>query len=71
MSTTRESCFECSYVSDVDRRTALVRAWSAADAERAFRDVLAEEGVREPGDIVVTGIGARREATRPTRHMAH
>jgi hypothetical protein len=54
MTRTREAFFECSFTSGEASRTAHLRAWSAAEAEELFREVLAEEGVRADGRIVVT-----------------
>jgi hypothetical protein len=54
MTRTREAFFECSYTSGEASRTAHLRAWSAAEAEELFREVLAEEGVQADGPIVVT-----------------
>lgn len=57
MATEREAFFECSFTSAHDHRTAHVRAWTAEEAEDLFRDILLEDGVREPGSIVVAPEG--------------
>lgn len=65
----RETFFECSFTSGYGRRTAHVRAWSAAEAERMFREDLAEEGVDAAGTIVVAG-GHERRSSRVARKTA-
>lgn len=56
MSMTRESFFECSCGSEGQRRTAQVRAWTASGARRLFLDLLAAEGIRDPGKVTVTQV---------------
>ncbi len=74
MAMTREKFFECTFHSEVHHETALMRAWTAADAKRAFLDLLAEEGIREAGAVSVTPVRpqapvlpARMQALQP-RH---
>ncbi len=56
MATTREQFFECSFQSEEHRRAVHVRAWTAADAKRMFLDLLAEDGIQEPGKVSVTPV---------------
>jgi hypothetical protein len=54
MTGSREVFFECSSALEGELRTALVSAWDPQQAEVMFRDMLAAEGVNDPGEIVVT-----------------
>ncbi len=63
MSQSREAFFECSYTMGEERRTAHVRAWTASEAEKLFREELAAEGVPARGPIVVA---PERRAVRVT-----
>ena len=77
MTRTRETFFECSFSSGDAFRTAHVRAWNAAEAEKVFRQVLADEGVEESGTIVVAARDERRASrfdagpARARRSLAH
>ncbi len=56
MSMMRESFFDCAWVSDGQKRTAQVRAWTASGARRVFLDMLAAEGIQDPGRVSVTEV---------------
>jgi hypothetical protein len=58
--TSRESFFECRFVSPRGLRTALVRAWDEREAERAFRETLQDEAPGERGSIEVARTGGGR-----------
>jgi hypothetical protein len=50
---TRESFFECVLAQDGNEYRFHVRAWTAEEAEQHIRASLRENGVREPGTLVV------------------
>jgi len=58
----RETFFECSSTVEGECRTGVVRAWNAEEARAAFREMLAVEGVTEPGAVIVRR--PRRDAKR-------
>jgi hypothetical protein len=60
---TREIFFECSSAFRGDVRTAVVRAWSADEAEIMFRDLLKAEGVTEAGLVTVERLSARAQSS--------
>ena len=60
--TSRETLFECTLESATGSPCVLVRAWSVAEADEVFREMLAAEGVTGPGEISVRPLG--REAER-------
>jgi hypothetical protein len=59
----REAFFECTLASK--RRTTLVLAWSATEAKLEFKDLLAVEGVRRPGPILVKSLSERSASPKP------
>ena len=50
---TREDFFECVFAPDRNEYRFHVRAWSAEQAEVHFRASLRENGVREPGTLLI------------------
>ena len=66
MSTSRESWFECRFVSEEGEWVSFVRGWDAAMAEAAFRDELGESlAAAKRGCIRVAG-----PVTSRTRHLS-
>ena len=49
----REKFFECVFAPDRNEYRFHVRAWSAEQAEAHFRASLRENGVREPGTLLI------------------
>jgi hypothetical protein len=49
----RERFFECVFAPDRNEYRFHVRAWSAEQAEEHFRASLRENGVREPGTLLI------------------
>jgi hypothetical protein len=58
MTESREAFFECSSKLEGELTTALVSAWDPEQAENMFREMLAAQGVSDPGEIVVTRLAA-------------
>jgi hypothetical protein len=58
MTESREDFFECSSVLEDEPRTALVCAWDVEQAEVIFREMLAAQGVGDPGEVVVTRLAS-------------
>ena len=52
-SSPREDIFECVFAPDRNEYRFHVRAWSAEQAEAHFRASLRENGVREPGTLLI------------------
>jgi len=64
----RELFFECSMVAGHRRRSALIRAWDAAEAAAIFKEQLSEEGLAPHGIVDVVAWTAQRGAhQRPAR----
>jgi hypothetical protein len=57
----REICFECSYctASSVPECEVYLRAWSDAEAEMLFRELLSAAGLRVPGTIRIHAPGGQ------------
>ena len=53
MTMRREQFFVCSFTSEQHHRSAHLRAWTAGDAKRSFLDMLASDGIDEPGSVTV------------------
>jgi len=49
----REKFFECVFAPDRNEYRFHVRAWSAEQAEEHFRASLRDNGVREPGTLLI------------------
>ncbi len=58
MTESREVFFECSFAVEGEPRTTLLSAWNPEQAEAMLRDMLAAQGVSDPGEIVVTRLAA-------------
>lgn len=63
--TTREGFFQCSAAS----QTAIVSAWDQEQAEAMFREMLAEQGLKYSGEIVITTLAAMYRRALPTRRQ--
>jgi hypothetical protein len=59
--TSRESWFECRFVSEEGEWVGFVRGWDAAMAEAAFRDELGTIAAGERGSIRVVAHGTDHE----------
>ncbi len=62
MAMTREKFFECTFKSDLHQQTTHIRAWTAADAKRMFLELLADDGIEEPGKVAVNPVHTQAPA---------
>jgi len=64
MTNRREQVFHCAFQGSTIHVSGHVRAWDSPEALEAFAAELRGEGVRVPGTMAVTAIGAARGAAR-------
>ncbi len=59
MTAKREQCFECILWANGMERATHLGAWTPEAAEDEFRDLLASQGILQPGTILVRDVRGR------------